>query len=75
MVWHADHSFVYKAFDNPLLRPRIEALGMRQDTAFACLFDLLYRPTDEVVRAMRTELQPLLNPLALKARWVKVQSD
>ena len=24
MVWHTDHALVYKAFDNPLLRPKVQ---------------------------------------------------
>ena len=48
--------------------PQLEALGLRQGTAFACLFDFLYRPSEEVLSVMRPQLPPLLDPGAIKVR-------
>jgi len=39
---------VYSAFNNPHLRDTLSNMGLQQDTAFACLFDFLYRPAPEV---------------------------
>ncbi|GAX78563.1 hypothetical protein CEUSTIGMA_g6003.t1 [Chlamydomonas eustigma] len=66
VIWHADHAAVYHAFNNPHLKLRLTELGLKQDTAFACLFDFLYRPTDQVVQALRPYLPALLDPLAVK---------
>lgn len=66
VVWHADHAMVWAAFDNPFLKDKLEALGLQRDTAFACLFDYLYRPTPPVLQLFKTELQTLLDPKVLK---------
>ena len=50
----------------PLHSPQLDALGLRQGTAFACLFDFLYRPSEEVLSVMRPQLPPLLDPGAIK---------
>ena len=50
----------------PFARCQLEALGLQQGTAFACLFDFLYRPTKPVVRAMAPLLPPLLDPENIK---------
>ena len=50
----------------PLHSPQLDALGLRQGTAFACLFDFLYRPSEEVLSVMRPQLPPLLDPGAVK---------
>eukprot|EP00798_Chlamydomonas_sp_ICE-L_P020594 gene20594-27392_t len=66
VVWHSDHGIIWKAFENPLLRPKLDALGMHQETAFACLFDFLYRPTPDILQLLEDELSPLLDPNVLK---------
>ncbi len=66
VVWHADHAMVYAAFDNPRLAPRLAELGLQRETAFACMFDFLYRPTPEVLELFRPELGVLLDPAVLK---------
>ena len=66
VVWYSDHGIVWKAFENPLLMDKLRALGMQQDTAFACLFDFLYRPAPDVLHLMERELSPLLDPNILK---------
>lgn len=66
VTWYTDHVVVRKAFDNPHVRDKLHALGMRKDTAFACLFDYLYRPTAPVVEQVRPQLPVLLNPDAIK---------
>ena len=67
VVWHADKGMIFRTFDNALLAPRLRALGLQQETAFACLFDFLYRPTEAAVQAVRPQLEALLaDPGALK---------
>ena len=58
-------------FDPPrmltsIIQTQLKLLGLSQATAFACLFDFLYRPTKKVVKAMRPQLPPLLDPGAVK---------
>mmetsp|Transcript_7862 Transcript_7862/g.16860 ORF Transcript_7862/g.16860 Transcript_7862/m.16860 type:complete len:466 (+) Transcript_7862:146-1543(+) len=66
VIWYTDHSGVYGAFDNPLLTERLAELGFQQETAFACLFDFLYRPTTDVLDMFQEQLAVLLDPDALK---------
>ncbi len=66
VVWHADHAMVYAAFDNPHLAPKLAELGLSRDTAFACLFDYMYRPTREVLDMFSGELATLLDPSVFK---------
>ncbi len=66
VVWQSDKGMVYNSFDNQILAPQLKAMGLSRDTAFACLFDLLYRPTDAAVSAVRPQLVQLLDPKAFK---------
>ncbi|KAJ9516056.1 hypothetical protein QJQ45_024485 [Haematococcus lacustris] len=66
VIWHADHAGVYAAFRNPFLASRLKQLGFERETAFACLFDFIYRPAPEVVQLFAPELNVLMNPNILK---------
>lgn len=67
VVWHADKGMVFRTFDNVLLVPRLRELGLQRETAFACLFDFLYHPTEAAVQAVHPQLEALLaDPRALK---------
>jgi hypothetical protein len=57
---------VWASFNNPFLKDRLAALGFTQNTAFACLFDYLYRPVPEIIEMFKPELNVLLNPDILK---------
>ena len=61
VVFHTDHSHVHAAFDNPHLIKALSSLGFQRETAFACLFDFLYRPTRETVNAVKSQLPSLLS--------------
>jgi hypothetical protein len=66
VIWFTDHCPVYKSFENPYLTSNLKALGFQQETAFACLFDFLYRPTQEVIDVLKPQLQLLLQPSVTK---------
>lgn len=82
VVWYTDHVVVYNAFENPYLKSKLAAMGLQQDTAFACLFDFLYRPTADVVAMVKPQLPVLLSPETVKigiqirvGDWQLVSSD
>lgn len=45
------------------MQDKLAALGLQRDTAFACLFDFLYRPVPEVLDMFTRELNVLLDPV------------
>jgi hypothetical protein len=66
VVWQSDHAAVWAAYGNPLVAGRLAAWGLPRENAFACLFDYLYRPSEDVLQAVRPQLGPLLDDSALR---------
>lgn len=66
VVFHTDHCHVQASFDNPHLKEALANLGLKRETAFACLFDFLYRPTREAIRTISPQLPSLLSDKYIK---------
>jgi hypothetical protein len=67
VVFHTDHCHVQASFDNPHLKEALASLGLKRETAFACLFDFLYRPTREAIGAISPQL-----PMLLSDKYIKI---
>lgn len=44
----SNRGFVHSFFDNPLYTERLHQMGLKQDTAFSCLFNYLFKFNDNV---------------------------
>lgn len=53
-------------FDNPAVRMRVEALGLKRRFAFGCLYRYLFLPNAEVYARFPKEFSVLNDPFALK---------
>jgi hypothetical protein len=67
VVFHTDHCHVQASFNNPHLKETLASHGLKRETAFACLFDFLYRPTREAIRAISPQL-----PMLLSDKYIKI---
>lgn len=55
-----------KTFSNTHVKAHLKRLGLFPHTAFACLFDLLFRPTPAVLNMLKPELAILTRPDVVK---------
>lgn len=66
VYWRSNHGCLLGSFTNPWLRPKLAALGLTPHNAFACLFDMLFRPTPATLALYPRELSTLTQQNVLK---------
>jgi hypothetical protein len=62
VVWTSNRGATYRALFNPWLQGPLRLLGLRPATAFACIFDFLFRPSPAVLGMFEPQLRVLMEP-------------
>lgn len=57
VVWSSNRGVAVRSFSNPWLKERLRHMGLSPATGFGCIFDLLFRPTPQVLSLFSCTLQ------------------
>ncbi len=49
VVWTSNRGVAVRTFLNPWIKERLRYMGLSAATGFGCIFDLLFRPTPQVL--------------------------